>query len=892
MFDLSNIIIRISWSILALNLMKKIKYKVEKKHSIFNKIFHWLLRTIIILLICIVFSGLFIYSKIENNISTSIEKSNKIISKMSDSDFNSRTETNIYDKDGNLIKKLKTVDYIYKSYNDLNPNVFKAVIAVEDNRFYEHDGIDLKGLFRALYSSIVLHNTQGGSTITQQLAKNVYLTMDQSIWRKISEAIIAQELETRYSKHQILEFYVNNINYGNGCYSIESAANYYFNKNTTDLSIGEIALLTGIPNNPTVYDPITNFDNAIKKKNSILYKMYKLNMLSEKEYNDEKNREIILKVNESEINNVVTDYAQSYAVHEAVEFLMSYYGFQFKYDFNDEEERTTYWNSYDSEYKYYYNELISGGYDIYTSIDQNIQNTLQEVVNSQMSIYTDINETTGLYNKQAAATVIDNNTGLVIGIVGGRTQDGVNNSYNRAFLSARQPGSTIKPIIVYTPAIEKGYNANSVLVDEMIPNGPKNAYSGYIGNVSLRNAVAQSINTVAYKLTQEIGIENSLKYLSNMKYKYLSSIDKQSTTIGLGGFTYGVTTVEMASAYSTLSRNGQYIDATNITKIYDRTTKTIIYENTYETKKIYDDGAAYLMTDVLKTVMTSGTGRGFKLSNISEQAGKTGTTNDEKDLWFCGYTPSYSMSVWMGNDTPSSQGELSTQGYIWNQMMTILNQGKNNETFKKPDSVYNENGTLKYKKNKKDSKLSKNTELENQRIQLEKNEIKEFKYRNQIIINDSEQILQTYINLFNNSIISDSKQFPIFMKYIENADKIKNKVSNPELLNIYEQSKSSIQNQIQTVKDSYEYQNKEQELNQKNTIWQNIINDFYNRKPEIILPNEKIDIKPIIPSDENNKDVIIDNNNSNEDTDTDKDENKDKDKDENVGIENNIQNSK
>lgn len=843
---------------------KESKKKTKKKHSLSKIMKRVLLLLIIGLFIVIIYGGCYIYSKIENNISESVNKSNKIISEMSKDDFNSRTPTNIYDKDGNLIKQLKTVDYVYKKYEELNPIVFKALIAVEDNRFYEHDGIDLKGLARAMYSSVVRHQSQGGSTITQQLAKNVYLTMDKTLWRKISEAVIAQELEKRYSKHQILEFYVNNINYGNGCYSIESAANYYFGKSTKDLSIAEIALLTGIPNNPTIYDPITKFKNANNRKDSILNKMYQLNMISKKQLDEEKNREIVLNIKKSELDNVVTDYAQSYAVHEAVEFIMSYYGFQFKYDFTNEEERKTYWNTYDTEYKKYYSELITGGYDIYTSIDQNIQNQLQQIVNSKMSIYTDINNSTGIYKKQSSATVIDNKTGLVIGIVGGRTQDGVNNSYNRAFLAARQPGSTIKPIIVYTPAIENGYNANSTLVDEYIQNGPKNAYSGYTGKVSLRTAVAKSINTVAYKLTQEVGVEKSLNYLSNMKYKYLSPTDKESKTIGLGGFTYGTTTVEMASAYSTLARNGQYIDATNITKIYDRTTKETIYENTYETKKIYDDGAAYLMTDVLKSVLTDGTGKSFQLPNISEQAGKTGTTNSEKDLWFCGYTPSYSMAVWVGDDIPTSQGHLSTQGYIWKEMMTRLNEGHSDEIFEKPSCVYSENGTLKYKKTKTDSKLRKNTSDEKSRLNAETNAIATFSYKNDINVIDADEILNGYIKLFNNLSITSAEDFPIIAKYIENGDQIKNKSSNTKLIKSYENAKSKVKSKVQMIKDSYNKQVRQQEESQMDSIWNNILSDFNNRKPSITLPSQNIITTPELTPPNDNQDNQTNNNQNTE----------------------------
>lgn len=798
------------------------KKKRKKKHRhLFLKIF-----IILIILLCIggVIGGIYVYDKVKDDLTEAVDKANAVIATMTPDDFNSRVSTNIYDKDGNLLKELKTVDYIYRKYDELNPEVFKALVAVEDSRFYEHDGLDLKGFIRAMYSTVIKHQKQGGSTITQQLAKNVYLTMDQTVWRKISEAIIADELETRYTKHQILEFYVNNINYGNGCYSIESAANYYFGKNTTELSIAEIALLTGIPNNPTLYDPINNFENAMKRKDKVLNAMKHENMLTEEQYQEEKNREIVLSINGKVIDNLISDYAQSYAVSEAVESLMKYYGFEFRYDFNTEEERDTYFQSYNDEYKKYYSEIISGGYDIYTSIDMDVQNRLQDIVNDEMSIFTDVNADTGIYAKQASATVIDNKTGLVVGIVGGRTQDDVNNSYNRAFLAARQPGSTIKPIIVYTPAMELGYNANSTLVDEAIPDGPKNAYTGYAGKVSLRYAVEQSINTTAYKLTSEIGIDNSLKYLSNMKFKYLSSYDKQSNSIGLGGFTYGMTTVEMASAYSTLARNGEYMDATNLTKVYDRTAKTTIYENTYEKTKIYDDGAAYLMTDVLKSVMTSGTGTQYKLSGNVEQAGKTGTTNDAKDLWFCGYTPNYAMSVWVGDDTPSAQSDITAQGYIWKRMMSTMN---NDGKFEKPKSVYEENGTLKYSKDTATNLTKVNEDAENARIESESDDVNAFKTKI-ATITSKEKLAYAYIDLFNNYYISDSSEIATVNSLIEHGDKIMESIDDKSLAKQYNTAKSNLQARVDTLKQSYEKGTSESQMD---IIWNNIKNEFYIKKP-------------------------------------------------------------
>lgn len=365
-------------------------------------------------------------------------------------------------------------------------------------------------------------------------------------------------------------------------------------------------------------------------------------------------------------------------------------------------------------------------------------------------------------------------------------------------------------------------------------------------------------------MTQEVGVEKSLNYLSNMKYKYLSPTDKESKTIGLGGFTYGTTTVEMASAYSTLARNGQYIDATNITKIYDRTTKETIYENTYETKKIYDDGAAYLMTDVLKSVLTDGTGKSFQLPNISEQAGKTGTTNSEKDLWFCGYTPSYSMAVWVGDDIPTSQGHLSTQGYIWKEMMTRLNEGHSDEIFEKPSCVYSENGTLKYKKTKTDSKLIKNTSDEKSRLNAETNAIVTFSYKNDINVIDADEILNGYIKLFNNLSITSAEDFPIIAKYIENGNQIKNKSSNTKLIKSYENAKSKVKSKVQMIKDSYNKQVRQQEESQMDSIWNNILSDFNNRKPNITLPSQNIITTPELTPPNDNQDNQTNNNQNTE----------------------------
>jgi len=810
---------------------KRKKKEKKKKWKIIKRVF------LILMMICIIATivgGALIYNKYKDELSASVKKGYDVIETMSDKDFNTRQPTYIYDKNGKIIKVFKSYNYIYKKYDEINPYVFDATVAIEDQRFYEHKGIDLKGLARAVYSTIVKHDTQGGSTITQQLAKNIYLSMDRTIWRKVSEAVIAQELESRYSKEEILEFYVNNVNYGNGCYSIETAAKYYFGKSTKDLSVAEIAMIVGIPNNPSLYDPITNFENANNKKDTILYVMHTQGYLTAEEYNEELKREIKLKINSHNLDNSITDYAQSYAVDQAVEALMKYYGFRFMYEFDTDEERTAYKNYYSEQYSIYYSELIGGGYKIYTCIDKELQKELQEIVDSEMYYYTSKGDN-GLYEKQAAATVIDNETGLVAAIVGGRTQDDITNSFNRAFLSSRQPGSTIKPLIVYTPAIEKGYNENSKLVDEYIEDGPKNAYSGYYGTLSLRKAVAISTNTTAYKLTQEIGVKNALQYLYNMEFKYLSRKDKESNTIGLGGFTYGVTTVEMASAYSTLARNGEFISPTNVTKIYDTMTDTVIFEHTGKTKRIYDEGASYLMTDVLKSVLTYGTGSNYRLNTASEQAGKSGTTDNAKDVWFCGYTPSYSMAVWVGNDTPEPQSYMTAQGRIWQRMMNNLNSGKSEE-FEVPDNVYTENGTLLYTKTKNKKKV--NTyfkKIEEERLEKEKENMKNFKYfiEKEDVIHNADILISLYIYKLAYCDINSGEDVLNITQLIENGDKIINEVNDSTLKTEYYDARSIAESKI----DEYiEYLNSgvlEEAEAKKEELWNNIFYEFNNKKNNI-----------------------------------------------------------
>lgn len=817
--------------------MKIPRSKNKRKRSIFFRLLKFTGMLILVFIFVGMIACTYIYEKIKDDMSASIQRGYDIVAEIDDTDFNTRYPTVLYDKDGNILKEFQTTDYIYGKYEEMNPYVFQALIAIEDKRFYQHHGFDLKGFVRGIYSTVILGDTQGGSTITQQLVKNIYLTMESTVWRKITEAVIAQEVEKLYTKEQILEFYTNNVNYANGCYSFESASEYYFQKPSTELTVAEIALITGIPNNPSKYNPLKHMDAALERKDLILKEMFDLRMLSEDEYNEEKNRTIILNKKDVHLNNDVADYAQSYAVHKAVEEIMKINGFQFLYDFTDDEERSDYWELYTEEYGNARSEFVVGGYEVYTCIDMDLQNKLQEIVNSQMASYTEINEESGLYQKQASATVIDNETGMVLAMCGGRTQEEVENTYNRAHLSARQPGSSIKPLIVYTPAWETGLLPSDIMMDEPVENGPKNAGGGYSGMVTLRYAVEKSINTIAYNLCGMIGPDKGIEKLATMHFRYLTPSDKEYPIIAVGGFAYGTNTLEMSSAYSAIERNGKYIEPTNIYKIVKKSNQKVVYENKMNTVQVYDEGAAYLMTDTMKGVLTSGTATRYRL-NYPYAAAKTGTTNESKDVWICGYTPYYSMAVWVGNDDPKPQSSMRAQGYIFQNMMNYLNNGKEVIDFEIPDCVHiTEEGIISYTLTEKEDirtdRLSAENERKNNEIQKQNTRLSDLSYKLDYGLSDEEEearelSAERLLDQLRYFELTSVNQFievgNLMSKTYDAISEIKNASVYEKYMNEYNEIRKNIEEQKAILL--------EQNNQNQNDLWQDILNQVPSESDE------------------------------------------------------------
>lgn len=630
--------------------------------------------------------------------------------------FNSKQPTRVFDKNGEVIYEFKEVDYIYTPYKDLNPYASQAFIAIEDNRFMEHQGMDYMGTIRALITNITTGSMHGASSVTQQLTKNVFLSTEQTVSRKLEEAIIASHLEKKFTKEEIMEFYVNNIYYGHGNYSLESASQYYFQKTNTKLSAGEMAILAGVINNPTKYDPISKPENALHRRNRILDKMLEQKFITRKVHDEEVAKPLGLNVMDRKRDNTIKDGTISYAIDCATEVFMAQNGFQFQYEFKSKEERVEYWKHYNEEYKLRRTQLLTGGYDIHTVIDKELNKNLLEIANKYLKSYTAKNDQ-GIYKKQVSMTVIDNATGEVVSMVGGRGQD--NDQLNRAYQAPRQPGSTIKPIIAYAPAFERGYLPSSTMVDSEVPNGPKNATGSYSGSVTLRHALEKSINTIPYRLASKFGANELVPYLAEMQFQTLTERD-YNPIISVGGFTKGVTTEEMGSAFSTLARGGEFIAPTNIKKIVKRNTGELIYENTKDKIRVYDEGASFLTVDSLKGVLTNGTGVRYK-PGYTHAFAKTGTTNMKKDSWLVGGTPYYSIAVWVGDDKPAPQGTTSIAGSIWRDSMNLLHKGKEVIDFKQPSSVKIHNGQLvnDIYLNKKENNAEKRRKLELDRIKKE-----------------------------------------------------------------------------------------------------------------------------------------------------------------------------
>jgi penicillin-binding protein 2A len=543
-----------------------------------------------------------------------------------------RQSTVIYDKDGDAAASLAANRAEGANIEELPDYVGNAVVAIEDERFYKHNGFDIKGIARAFFSNLFAGRiTGGGSTITQQLAKNALLSPEQTYKRKAEELFLAVEIEKNYKKDDILQMYLNQVYFGSGAWGIEQAANKYFSKTPQEITISESALLAGLLQSPSALDPYNHYERAMERRNVVLGKMKEHKMISEQEYKDAVNEKIELKEGTRSKQERKYPYYVDAVLDEAIN----------KYGLTQE-------------------EIFTRGYKIYTEMDQNLQSSLENVYDRD-SIFPP-----GMNGEivQSGAVLMDPQTGGVRGLVGGRGEH-VFRGFNRATHIKAQPGSTLKPLAVYTPALEEGYSPTSMLKDEPVTYGdytPANASGKYSGEVSMYKAVEESINVPAVWLLNEIGLNKGLDSLE----RFGIPLEKEDEYLGiaLGGMRKGISPLKLAEAYATFPNDGKRHDAHLITKIVGPT-GSIIAERERKTVKVTTKTISNQMTSMLLNVVESGTGSATKMEGV-QIAGKTGSTqlpyndiNGTKDQWFVGYTPNLVGAVWLGYDRTDREHYLS-----------------------------------------------------------------------------------------------------------------------------------------------------------------------------------------------------------------------------------------
>lgn len=679
--------------------------------------------------------------------------------------------TTIYNQDGKEITTLSTSmsNRIYAYYDDIPENLRNAFIAIEDERFWTHNGIDVRGIGRAAFTILTGGRKSGASTITQQLIKNQIFnvgldetTMLQTVQRKVQEQYLAVALEKTMQKETILEYYLNTIYLGKGAYGVQAATELYFNKEMKDLTVSECAVIAAITQNPTRYDPIAFPEENIKRRQSVLDKMLKQEYISQSEY-------------DTAISDDV--YSRIQSTYQMAEEAKDYNTYFIDAVITDLRTRLVTELGYTETQAY--NAIYSGGLSIYITQDDTIQKIADDIVNDDANypsgtsvaleyllsiavedadaedgikqlnydgnrllkyykektgndkynlIYSSeetaraaaeefkdamLAETGGTFiadsfkttiQPQASYVIMDQHTGEVKALVGGRGKKVGNLSLNRSTMSTRQPGSTFKVLAAFVPAIDAGGKslAHSYMDEPYnYANGRpvKNWYSGYRGLSTLREAITNSMNIIAVRTITDVTPQVSYDYLVNMGFTSLVDsftnsngdiISDKNQSLALGGLTNGVTNLELTAAYASIANNGTYVEPILYTKVLDHD-GNLLLDNTPESRRVMKETTAWLITDAMKDVITSGTGKKARLSSKMPVAGKTGTTSNNYDFWFCGFTPYYTASVWMGYDVNTEfNNDPAYHKTMWAKIMDAVIEAEGQSTavdFDKPSGI-------------------------------------------------------------------------------------------------------------------------------------------------------------------------------------------------------------
>ncbi len=672
----------------------------------------------------------------------------------------------IYDANGKKVQKLMGINANreYKKITDIPECVQNAFVAIEDARFYKHSGVDLQGILRAVFSALSDEKmTQGASTITQQLLKNQVFgggnekSFFGKVSRKIQEQSLAIKLESTIDKKKILEYYLNTINLGQNTMGVETASKRYFGKSVSKLTVSEAAVLAGITQNPTEYNPITEQQNNEAKRKIILKNMLDQEYITEDEYEEALGDDVYSRIQDINKEKRTSSYGDinSYYVDAVIENVVS-----------DLKQKLGYTETQA------YNAIYREGLKIYTCQDQSLQKICDDVINNdkyyqkntksylsyqlkvkksdgETELYTEgdvrafindahkkrisfyfknrkkaekyikmfkkknldkhdkiLSESINLIKQpQASFVLMEQSTGKVRAIVGGRGEKTANRTLNRAASSKRQPGSTFKVLSTYLPALDtSGFTLANVMDDApyKYPGTNKRVKdwdsSGYKGLTSLRQGIVDSVNIVTVKTFQKVTPQTGFDYLLNLGFTTL--VDWRETSDGqiysdiqlptaLGGLTDGVTNVELAAAYAAIANGGTYIKPVYYTKIVD-SKGNVLLQNSKSGKKVMKNTTAWLLTDAMKDVIKRGTGKKAAFKKIKmPQAGKTGTTSDNTDFWFEGYTPYYTAGIWLGYDSMFTQMSGSASKIMWRDIMEKVHKVKKlkNKNFKKPEDI-------------------------------------------------------------------------------------------------------------------------------------------------------------------------------------------------------------
>lgn len=627
---------------------------------------------------CIVVGAFAIY--LANNVDSNVDD----IVLIAEQGSGNATKVFYYDSNGKLVEdesqRLSAEGNSYwVSYEDVPENLVNAFVAIEDKRFWDHNGFDLITTTKAIAKFLLpLGEGGGGSTITQQLVKNVTKNDDYTIQRKVNEIFKAMELEKQVGdKTKIIESYMNIIYLSQGANGVQEAAHVYFNKDVSELSLVECAAIAGITQYPSKWDPIKNPDNNKTRRNVILSEMYSQGLITKAEYDEAYNATLVIDQSKSEVTVAGTNtWYTDEVINEASALLAEKYNV-----------------STDIATKM----LYSGGYSIVTAQDKGVQAVLDKYYQDMTS--TSIFPVSNVINVESSMIVMDPHNGNILGLVGGRGEKTQNRLFNLATDAVRQPGSAFKPVAVYAPAMEAGViNYGSVFDDipfnfgtettddsgKVIyshPTGwPRNSNNAYRGLTTVEYAIAMSKNTIAVHVLDALGINNSFNFLTNkLHITTLVNSDKNYASLGLGGLTYGVTLKELTAAYSIFSNSGVYTSSRTVIQILDKSGEVVV-DNEPEKEIVLTEGNAEVMTKLLGQVIhhsgATASGSLREIGRLVDVAGKTGTTNKNYDKWFVGYTPYYLAGVWTGYVEPQDIGSKVSNQHcqMWNRVMVELHK--------------------------------------------------------------------------------------------------------------------------------------------------------------------------------------------------------------------------